>query len=97
MLANSQNFIFQKLNGFFPTQDHGLALVHYHKALRHASEIMKDLQTWNNEEVIVAAGSFMCHHVSYINPIKMVPSLTHLRPCSAAFQEMTGTSIGMPF
>jgi hypothetical protein len=65
MLANSQNFIFQKLNGFFPSQDDALALTHHHKALRHASEMMKIPQKHSSDEAIGAVVSFMCHHVRF--------------------------------
>jgi hypothetical protein len=64
MLANSQNFIFHKLNGFFPSQDDALALTHYHKALRNASEMMKVPESHNSDETLGAVTSFMCHQVS---------------------------------
>jgi hypothetical protein len=64
MLANSQNFIFQNLNGYFPSQDDALALVHHHKALRNGSELMKDSKMHNSDETLGAITSFMCHHVS---------------------------------
>ncbi|KAF1847854.1 uncharacterized protein K460DRAFT_384132 [Cucurbitaria berberidis CBS 394.84] len=62
VLSNSQNFQLQKLNGFFPSQDDGLALTHHHKALRHASEMMKDPAKHKSDEVIGTVASFMCHH-----------------------------------
>ncbi|KAH7067953.1 hypothetical protein FB567DRAFT_541528 [Paraphoma chrysanthemicola] len=62
MLANSQNFMFQKKNGFFPTQDDSVALAYHHKALRRANEMMKKTQTHNSEATISAIVSFMCHH-----------------------------------
>jgi hypothetical protein len=64
MLANSQNFIFQKMNGYFPSQDDALALMHHHKALRYASEMMKIPQNHNSDEAVAAVISFMCHQVS---------------------------------
>ena len=66
MLANSQNYIFQKLNGFFPSQDDALALTHHHKALRQAGEMMKNSKTLNSDDTIAAVASFMCHHVSLL-------------------------------
>ncbi|CAO2647075.1 Nn.00g079970.m01.CDS01 [Neocucurbitaria sp. VM-36] len=62
VLSNSQNFIFQKHNGFYPSQDDALALTHHHKALRHASEMMKDPVKLKSDETIGAVASFMCHH-----------------------------------
>jgi hypothetical protein len=64
MLANSQNYIFQKQNGFYPSQDDALALTHHHKALRQTSEMMKNAQTLNTDDTVAAVASFMCHHVS---------------------------------
>jgi hypothetical protein len=64
MLANSQNFIFQKLNGFFPSHDDALALAHHHKALRSVSELMKRTESHTSDETIGAVSSFMCHQVS---------------------------------
>lgn len=65
MLANSQNYIFQKLHGYYPSQDDALALTHHHKALRKASEMMKDPKTLNSDAFVAAVASFMCHHVSF--------------------------------
>ncbi|KAF2024131.1 hypothetical protein EK21DRAFT_79413 [Setomelanomma holmii] len=62
MLANSQNFIFQKQHGYFPSQDDPLALTYHHKALRRAGEMMKLPQTHNSEDAISVVVSFMCHH-----------------------------------
>ncbi|KAF2826610.1 hypothetical protein CC86DRAFT_349539 [Ophiobolus disseminans] len=62
MLANSQNYIFQKRNGYYPSQDDALALTHHHKALRQAGELMKNAQTLNTDQAVAAVVSFMCHH-----------------------------------
>lgn len=62
VLSNSQNFLFQQQNGFFPSQDDGIALTHHHKALRHASEMMKDASKHKSDEIIGTVASFMCHH-----------------------------------
>jgi hypothetical protein len=94
MLANSQNFIFQKLNGFFPSQDDALALTHYHKALREASKMMKAPHMHNSDEAIAAIVSFICHQVSpglYLD--KSI--LTHLRHCLAASEVESGPSTEM--
>jgi hypothetical protein len=64
MLANSQNFLSQKINGIFPSQDDALALKHHLKALRHASDTMKDPSKHTSDETVAAVTSFMCHHVS---------------------------------
>ncbi|KAL6704519.1 hypothetical protein ACN47E_008148 [Coniothyrium glycines] len=61
VLANSQNFLFQKANGYFPSQDDTLALVYHHKALRYASEMMKDVSKHQSDEMLGAVASFMCH------------------------------------
>jgi hypothetical protein len=63
MLANSQNFIFQKINGYYPSQDDALALTHHHKALRQTHEMMKDPLKHKSDETLGAVVSFMCHHV----------------------------------
>jgi hypothetical protein len=63
MLANSQNYIFQKLHGYYPSQDDALALTHHHKALKNASEMMKDPKMLNSDASVAAVASFMCHHV----------------------------------
>jgi hypothetical protein len=64
VLANSQNFIFQKNNGFYPSRDDALALVHHHKALRQASELMKSPRNHNSDEALSIVTSFMCHQVN---------------------------------
>jgi hypothetical protein len=66
MLANSQNFIFGQRNGYYPAQDDELALSHHHKALKAASEMMRDPAARNSDEAIGATVSFMCHHVSLL-------------------------------
>jgi hypothetical protein len=63
MLAISQNFVFQKLNGFYPSRDDALALTHYHKALQHAGEMMKSPENHTSDEAIGVVASFMCHQV----------------------------------
>jgi hypothetical protein len=63
MLANSQNFIFMKKNGFFPSQDDNLALTHHHKALRQAGQMMKDATMHKSDEALGMVASFLCHHV----------------------------------
>jgi hypothetical protein len=68
MLANSQNYVFQKLNGFYPSQDDALALTYHHKALRQANA-MKNAQTLNTDDTIAAVVSFMCHHVGPLHPM----------------------------
>jgi hypothetical protein len=94
MLANSQNFIFQKLNGYFPSQDEGLALTHHHKALRHARELMKNPQMHNSDETIGAIISLLCHQASIT--LRLNESLlTHLRHCLQASGEANGSSTGM--
>ncbi|CAG5158169.1 uncharacterized protein ALTATR162_LOCUS5019 [Alternaria atra] len=62
VLSNSQNFIFQKLNGSFPSRDDALALTHSYKALRAASEMMKDSSKHKSDDMIGTVASFMCHH-----------------------------------
>ncbi|KAH7413949.1 hypothetical protein DE146DRAFT_638973 [Phaeosphaeria sp. MPI-PUGE-AT-0046c] len=62
MLANTHNFIFQKLNGYFPPQNDLAALAHYHKALRSASEMMKLPHMHDSDETIGAIAFFMGHH-----------------------------------
>jgi len=64
MLANSQNYIFQKQYGFYPSQDDALALTYHHKALRQASDMMQNAQTLSTDDTVAAVVSFMCHHVS---------------------------------
>ncbi|RMZ68228.1 tachykinin family [Pyrenophora seminiperda CCB06] len=62
MLANSQNFLFQKRHGYFPSQDDAVALKHHHKALRHTTSIMKDPTKYKSDEVICGVVSFMIHN-----------------------------------
>ncbi|UPX19979.1 uncharacterized protein EKO05_0010227 [Ascochyta rabiei] len=62
LLANSQNFLFQKTNGRFPSQDNALALVHHHKALRLARELMSDSSKYTSNEAVGVIVSFTCHH-----------------------------------
>ncbi|KAF2845127.1 hypothetical protein T440DRAFT_493642 [Plenodomus tracheiphilus IPT5] len=61
VLANSQNYLFQKMNGYFPSQDDHLALAHRHKALIHANEMMKDTLKHTSDEMIGTVASFLCH------------------------------------
>ncbi|KAJ4377202.1 hypothetical protein N0V83_000025 [Neocucurbitaria cava] len=62
VLSNSQNFIYQKHNGFYASQDDAVALKHHHKALRYAGEMVKDPVKLKSDETIGAVASFMCHH-----------------------------------
>jgi hypothetical protein len=64
MLANSQNYIFQKRNGYYPSRDDPLALMHHYKALKQATEMMKNPQTFKSDGTVGAVASFMCHDVS---------------------------------
>ena len=64
LLAESQNFIFQKRNGFFPLQDDVPALAHYHKALWHASKMMQAPDMRNSDEILGAIAFFIGHHVT---------------------------------
>ncbi|ENI07978.1 hypothetical protein COCC4DRAFT_20880 [Bipolaris maydis ATCC 48331] len=61
MLANSQNFLFEKRHGYFPSQDDAVALRHHHKALRHTTEMMKDPKMHQSDELIGSMVSFMIH------------------------------------
>lgn len=61
-LANSQNFIFQKMFGYFPSQDHDQALTHHQKALRHARELLSDTAKQTSDEALGTIVSFTCHH-----------------------------------
>lgn len=63
MLANAQNFLSQKQNGFFPSQDDPVALSHHNKALRMASEMLMDPKRQNRDEVLATIAAFMCHYV----------------------------------
>jgi hypothetical protein len=94
MLANSQNFICQKQNGFYPSQDEGLALTHHHKALRQASDLMKTPGMHNSDEVIGAISSLICHQVSFsCAPNESI--LTHLRHSLEVSGEASGPSTEM--
>ncbi|KAF9691459.1 hypothetical protein EKO04_010905 [Ascochyta lentis] len=62
ILANSQNFIFQRKYGYFPSQDNALALVHHQKALRLARELMSDVSKHTSNEALSVIVSFTCHH-----------------------------------
>ncbi|KAJ5060819.1 hypothetical protein J3E74DRAFT_450616 [Bipolaris maydis] len=64
MLANSQNFLFEKRHGYFPSQDDAVALRHHHKALRHTTEMMKDPKMHQSDELIGSMVSFMIHQIS---------------------------------
>jgi hypothetical protein len=68
MLANSQNFLFQKRNGYFPSQDDAIALKLHHKALRHTSDLMKNPAKHQSDEIVAAVISLMIHHVSSLWP-----------------------------
>ncbi|KAF3032390.1 hypothetical protein E8E12_003484 [Didymella heteroderae] len=61
-LANSQNFVFQKIRGAFPSQDNAQALVHHQKALRLARELLSDSTKYTSNEVLGTIVSFTCHH-----------------------------------
>jgi hypothetical protein len=63
-LANSQNFVFQKMRGAFPSQDDAQALFHHQKALRLARELLSDPTKHTSNEVLGTIVSFTCHHVS---------------------------------
>ncbi|KAF1363411.1 hypothetical protein EJ07DRAFT_152225 [Lizonia empirigonia] len=62
VLANSQNFIFQKMDGNFPSVDNALALVHHQKALRLARELLSDSTNHTSNEAVGTMVSFTCHH-----------------------------------
>jgi hypothetical protein len=64
MLSNSQNFLFQRHNGYYPSQDDAIALKHHNKALRHTAQMMNDPNKRTSDEVIGAVASFMIHFVS---------------------------------
>ncbi|KAF2629211.1 hypothetical protein BU25DRAFT_364230 [Macroventuria anomochaeta] len=63
-LANSQNFIFQKMYGYFPSQDNAQALIHHQKALRFARELLSDSTKHTSNKALGTIVSFICHHVS---------------------------------
>lgn len=62
----SQNFIFQKIDGNFPSVDNALALVHHQKALRLARELLSDSTNHTSNEAVGTIVSFTCHHVSIL-------------------------------
>ncbi|KAJ4986548.1 hypothetical protein SVAN01_07984 [Stagonosporopsis vannaccii] len=62
VLANSQNFLFQKMYGFFPSQDNAQALFHHHKALHFARKLLSDSTKQTNNEALCVVVSFTCHH-----------------------------------
>jgi hypothetical protein len=96
MLANSQNFIFQKLNGYFPSQDDALALTHHHKALRQANKLMKAPHTHNSDEAIGAVVSFMCHQVSLQTYLDR-SALMRSRHCLGVSKVVNGRNTEMLF
>ncbi|CAN9130044.1 unnamed protein product [Alternaria alternata] len=61
MLSNSQNFLFQKRNGYYPSQDDAIALRYHNKALGHTAQMMNDPSKRLSDEVIGAVVSFMIH------------------------------------
>ncbi|KAH8640883.1 hypothetical protein IG631_03824 [Alternaria alternata] len=63
MLSNSQNFLFQKRNGYYPSQDDAIALRYHNKALGHTAQMMNDPSKRLSDEVIGAVVSFMIHFV----------------------------------
>lgn len=64
MLANSQNFMFQKIFGHFPSQNNALALTHHQKALHLARKLMRDPAKHQSNEAVGVIVSFTCHHMS---------------------------------
>lgn len=64
MLSNSQNFLFQRRNGYYPSQDDAIALKYHNKALRHTTQMMNDPAKRTSDEAIGAVVSFMIHFVS---------------------------------
>lgn len=67
VLANSQNFAFRKMHGYFPLQNDGVALIHHQKALRLTREILSDSTKHTSDEAVAAIVSFTCHHVSIVS------------------------------
>ncbi|KAH9882667.1 hypothetical protein J1614_000903 [Plenodomus biglobosus] len=61
VLANSQNYLFQKIHGYFPSQDDHVALTHRHKALVHANQMMQDTTKHTSDEMIGTVASFICY------------------------------------
>lgn len=96
MLANTQNFVFQKLHGYFPPQNDLTALAYYHKALRTASEMMKLPHMHNSDETIGAITFFMGHHVSRTFCVGHL-ALTYSRLCTGTLLGTSGASIQMHF
>jgi hypothetical protein len=72
MLANSQNFVFQKMNGYFPSQDHALALTHHHEALWLAGEMMKRPDWHGTDEIIGTVLSFLAHQVEVLFVVEWI-------------------------
>jgi hypothetical protein len=72
MLANSQNFIFQNINGYFPSQDDAIALTHHHEALRLAGEMMRRPGWHGTDEAIGTILSFMAHQVSILSLLSIL-------------------------
>jgi hypothetical protein len=75
MLANSQNFVFQKINGYFPSQDDAIALTHHQEALRLAGEMMKRPGWHGTDEAIGIILSFMAHQVSILSSVSILFSV----------------------
>ncbi|OAL02356.1 hypothetical protein IQ06DRAFT_270754 [Phaeosphaeriaceae sp. SRC1lsM3a] len=61
VLSNSRLFLFQKLNGFLPSQDDAVALTYHHKALQATREMVKDQSKHKSDEVLGSITGFMCH------------------------------------
>ncbi|KAL1793790.1 hypothetical protein ACET3X_008772 [Alternaria dauci] len=61
VLANSHNFLFQKLHGFFPSADDYVALAHRQRAYRCTSEMIKDPTKHKSDEMIGAVAAMMSH------------------------------------
>ena len=64
MHSNSQNFLFARKHGYFPSQDDNVALKYHHKALRHTLKQLQDPEAHQSEEIIGCIAAFMIHHVS---------------------------------
>ena len=62
-LANSQNFVFKEMYGFFPSQDDAQALMHHQKALRLTRDMMSDSSKHTSLDALSTIVSFTCHHV----------------------------------
>ncbi|KAL1799052.1 hypothetical protein ACET3X_003089 [Alternaria dauci] len=61
MLSNSHNFLSQKRNGYYPSQDDAIALGYHNKALRHTAQMMRDPTKRLSDEIICAVVSLMIH------------------------------------